>query len=166
MGPVVGLAPLLVAATILLGGCSSPTPERRHDPAAAEELQSIVHAATSAAHEGYFAEATAELDRLEASVTAALSRGEITDARFEAIMIAIALVRADLESALAEIAAEPHEATASEKDGTTEPTPVDPPDATTDGTVADGTAGTAAEPGNGRGAPGEPGPPDDRGKRD
>lgn len=156
-GPAAGLASLVVAATVVLGGCSATAPERRYDPDAAERLQSIVHAATSAAHDGAYTDAVAELDRLEATATGAYSRGEIAEAHFEAIMIAVALVRADLESALAASAGQPSEAIV-----------VDPPSSTTEGTASDGTVidGTTTEPGSGRGSPGEPGRPDDRGKRD
>ncbi len=121
-GPATGLASLVVAATVVLGGCSATAPDRRYDPDAAEQLQSIVHAATSAAHDGAYADAAAELDRLEATATGAFSRGEIAEAHFETIMIAVALVRADLETALSTSAGQPGEAAV-----------VDPPASTTDG---------------------------------
>lgn len=151
---------VLVAAVLALGACSSQAPDRRYDPEAAEQLQSLVHSATSAAHEGDFAEAAAQLDELEAAATAALSRHEITDARFEAIMIAIALVRSDLELELA-AAEQPTKQSGSApggSSGTSSETADEPDPSTTDD--------SSTTRGNGRGAPAEPGPRDDRGKRD
>lgn len=161
-----GLVTVLVTAALALGACSSPSPDRRYDPEAAEQLQSLVLSATSAAHEGDFSRAAAHLDELETAATAALARHEITEARFEAIMIAMALVRSDLELELA----------AAER-----PTATEQPTEQS-GSASGGSSGTTSEPadeldssmtddssttrGNGRGTPADPGPPDDRGKRD
>jgi hypothetical protein len=88
------LPALLVVA---LAGCAPTSAPSTFASSAAPQLQSVVLAVTEAAHAGDFAAAAAHLDALEASTIAAFARGEVSEARFDAIMMAIALVRGDLE---------------------------------------------------------------------
>jgi outer membrane receptor protein involved in Fe transport len=89
----------------LLAGCSTPP---SYDPEAAERLQQHVLAVSTSAAAGDWGGAQTRLAELEASATTALARGTITQARFDAIVSALALVRADLEAEIA--AAEQREA--------------------------------------------------------
>ncbi|GAA1689314.1 hypothetical protein GCM10009792_06840 [Microcella alkalica] len=161
---------LVLAFALTLAGCAPSSPARTYSPTAASELQSVVLSLSEAASVGDHAAAAGSLDQLEAATIAAFSRGELSDARFDAIMAAIALVRDDLETALAREA----EAT---REPAPSPSPTDSGAGTSSGstgtggstggsTGTSGSSGGEAEPGNGngRGNGGEPGPPDDRGK--
>ena len=141
-------AAVILALAIGLAGCSSPESSRTYTPTAANELQSVVLEISEAASVDDFAAAAGSLDQLEAAAVAAFARGEISNARYDAIMVAIRLVRSDLDTAIAQ-----------EVEETRDPTPTPEPAEADPGTSGD-TGGT----GNGRGNPGEPGPPDDRGK--
>lgn len=159
-------AAVILALAIGLTGCSSSEPSRTYTPTAANELQSVVLEISEAASVDDFAAAAGSLDRLEAAAVAAFARGEISNARYDAIMVAIRLVRSDLETAIAQEVEETRDPTP-----TPEPAEADPGTAgSTGGTgsnsggTGDDTGGNGNGNGNGRGNPGEPGPPDDRGK--
>ena len=163
-------AAVLLALAIGLAGCSATESSRTYTPTAANELQSVVLEISEAASADDYAAAAGSLDELEAAAVAAFARGEISNARYDAIMVAIRLVRSDLETAIAQQVEETRDPTP-----TPEPAEAEPG---TSGGSAGGTGGTGGGTtsgddsssdtgngnGNGRGNPGEPGPPDDRGK--
>ncbi|KRF31057.1 hypothetical protein [Yonghaparkia sp. Soil809] len=164
-------AAVILALAIGLAGCASDEPERVYTPRAANELQSVVLEISEAASIADYAAAAGSLDELEAATIAAFARGELSSARYDAIMVAIGLVRSDLEVAIQQEAEatreptptpEPVDAGSGTIGGTTGGTTVGT-GATTDGGTS-GSTGTGTGNGNGRGNPGEPGPPDDRGK--
>lgn len=160
-----GRAAVILALAIGLAGCSSTEPSRTYAPTAANELQSVVLEVSEAASVDDFAAAAGSLDELEAAAVAAFARGEISNARYEAIMVGIRLVRSDLDTAIAQEVEETRDPTP-----TPEPAEADPgtgggtTGGTSGGTTSGGTSGDTGDTGNGRGNPGEPGPPDDRGK--
>jgi ABC-type transporter Mla subunit MlaD len=101
------LATGLVACALVLTGCAAAS-----DPAAtasaspysstvASELQSGVLSVTSSAAGGDPTAALARLDELAATLADARARGAVTIARFDSITASMALVRADLEAAIA-----------------------------------------------------------------
>ncbi len=163
---------LVLAGTLGLGlgGCAADAQRSTFEPTAASQLQSAVLAVTEASSEGDLAAAAGELDELEAAAIAAYARGDMSDTRFDAIMVAIGLVRNDLQAALAASAEQTPEPVA----------PVNPeaPSSDSGATGGDGTEGAGTSSGstdpappdqdssNGRGNPGVPGPPDDKGKKD
>jgi colicin import membrane protein len=94
---------LMLAGALALSGCSSPanTSANAYPPATAQALQSQVLAVSQTAADGDFAGSLTVLDELDASVKDALARGTIGKDRYASISAAIALVRSDLESAVA-----------------------------------------------------------------
>lgn len=101
------LAAGMLACALVLTGCATgntpgatPTPSR-YSSTVASELQSGVLSITSAAAGGDPAGALNRLDELAATLADARARGTVTTARFNSIMASIALVRADLEAAVA-----------------------------------------------------------------
>lgn len=164
-------AAVILALAIGLTGCSGTESSRTYSPTAANELQSVVLEISVAASDEDFAAAAGSLDELEATAVAAFSRGEISNARYDAIMVAIRLVRSDLETVIAQeveqtrepaAPAEPAEADPGTSGGDTGGT--GGTGGTSGGTTSGDSGGDTGGNGNGRGNPGEPGPPDDRGK--
>ncbi|KRF31059.1 hypothetical protein [Yonghaparkia sp. Soil809] len=96
LGEALGAGAIVLA---LLAGCAQAP---AYDPATAERLQQHVLAVSDASAAGDWATTTTRLLELEASASTALARGEITQERFDAIMSALALVRADIDAAVAE----------------------------------------------------------------
>ncbi|KQV24770.1 hypothetical protein [Yonghaparkia sp. Root332] len=96
LGEALGAGAIVLA---LLAGCARAP---AYDPATAERLQQHVLAVSDASAAGDWATTTTRLLELEASASTALARGEITQERFDAIMSALALVRADIDAAVAE----------------------------------------------------------------
>lgn len=92
----------VVLTTGLLAGCAGGS---SYDSETAARLQEQVLVVSTTSAEGDWAGASTALLELEASAATALARGEITQERFDAIMAALALVRADIEAAVAEQAA-------------------------------------------------------------
>ncbi|GAA1689331.1 hypothetical protein GCM10009792_06860 [Microcella alkalica] len=82
----------------LLAGC---VPGSSYDADTAAQLQQHVLAVSDASAAGDWATTRTRLLELEASASTALARGEITQQRFDAIMSALALVRADVDAAIA-----------------------------------------------------------------
>ncbi len=160
-------AAVILALAIGLAGCSATESSRTYTPTAANELQSVVLEISEAASVDDYAAAAGSLDELEAAAVSAFARGEISNARYDAIMVAIRLVRSDLDTAISQ-----------EVEETRDPTPTPEPAEADPGTTGGSTGGTGGSTGgttsggsgsdtgngNGRGNPGEPGPPDDRGK--
>jgi hypothetical protein len=91
-----------LALTISLAGCTAPSAP--YGPATAAALQAQVLTVSQAATTDPAAALT-RLDELAASADDAFARGTVTSARHTSILAAIALVRADLESAVAAAAA-------------------------------------------------------------
>jgi hypothetical protein len=97
----------IVAFALVLTGCAtSGTPgatptASRYSSTIASELQSGVLSVTSSAAGGDPAGALNRLDELTATLADARARGTVTAARFDSIMSSIALVRTDLEAAVA-----------------------------------------------------------------
>lgn len=95
---------IATAATVaLLTGCA---PQAAYEPETAERLQSQVLAVSTSTAEGDWAGASTRLMELEASTAEALARGEITQARHDAILAALQLVRSDVEAAIAQAEAD------------------------------------------------------------
>jgi hypothetical protein len=82
----------------LLAGCSAPA---AYDADTADRLQQHVLAVSTSAAAGDWSAAQTRVAELEATAATALARGTITQARFDAIVSALALVRVDLEAAIA-----------------------------------------------------------------
>ena len=103
----VGIATMIVGALILAGCAASPTPHAAtstppsYAPAAVARLQAGVLSVATTAADGDAASALTRLDDLAALAGTARASGEITVARLQAITESIALVRADLEAAVA-----------------------------------------------------------------
>lgn len=81
-----------------LVGCAAET---TYHPDAAERMQGRVHAASVAAQAGDHAAVLDSLATLEVELHDALAREQVTQARFDAVTAAIALVRTDVEAAIA-----------------------------------------------------------------
>lgn len=96
-----------ITMALLLGGCS--TSGENYDNDAATRLQERVAVATSSAAAGNHATSLTALAELEVELRDALARGLITQERFDSITAAIALVRADLDAAIAETTPPPEE---------------------------------------------------------
>ncbi len=89
-------AALVIAASLVLAGCAGSG----YDAETALGLQERVAAVSTAAAGGDWSTTETELMELETAAQTALARGEITQARADAIAAAIALVRADVTAAL------------------------------------------------------------------
>ncbi|MCU1505822.1 MAG: hypothetical protein JWP05_791 [Microbacteriaceae bacterium] len=94
-----GALALLLAGALVLSGCSSQS--TGYPAATAQALQSQVLAVSQSSAGGDFAGSLTILDELDVSVKDALARGTISKDRYTSISAAIALVRSDLESAVA-----------------------------------------------------------------
>jgi len=129
-----------LAVAVVLSGCASPADD--YGQGTAERLQAAVLQVTDAAASGDFTEALTSVAELEVTLADARARGDVTEERFESISAAIALVRTDLEAAIAAEAPEPEQ-----------PAGVDDPG--------------VDDPGEDNGGPGKngKGPKDDKGKK-
>lgn len=137
------LAAASVAVVIGLAGCAGGTePDPTAAQAASYRAQVVAIAETSA--RGEYPEALAALDAFEAELDAAVADGEVDGDREQRIREAIALVRADLEAAIAETA-EP------EPEPQPEPEPTAPPaDEGTDGGSGPGNSDEGKSKGKGK----------------
>jgi ATP/maltotriose-dependent transcriptional regulator MalT len=90
---------LMLAASLALSGCSSQN--NGYPTATAQALQAQVLAVSQGSADGDFSGSLSMLDDLDTSVQKALDRGTISQERYTSITAAIALVRGDLESAVA-----------------------------------------------------------------
>ena len=88
-------------AALTLSGCAAQPEPSPYATAAAADLQQTVLHVTEAAGDGEYAAASTRLDELEVAAKVAHARGELTEARRDSILAAIALVRADLERLIA-----------------------------------------------------------------
>lgn len=98
----VRLVTAVAASALLLSGCAAPNQPNPYATATAADLQQSVLHVTEAAGDGDLAAALTRLHELEVSTKVAHARGELTLARQDSILSAIALVRADLEAMIAE----------------------------------------------------------------
>lgn len=96
----------MLVGALMLAGCvgnsvpaATPTVSS-YSSAAASRLQSAVLSVSSAAANGDPAAALARLDELTVTLADARARGEVSTARLDSISAAMALVRADLQSAI------------------------------------------------------------------
>lgn len=96
----------VMACALMLTGCvgtgvpaATPTVSS-YSSAAASRLQSAALSVSSAAASGDPAAALARLDELTVTLADARARGEVSTARLDSISAAMALVRADLQSAI------------------------------------------------------------------
>lgn len=90
------LAPAMAA--LLLAGCASD-----YGAQTAAELQARVVTVTDASAAGDWLTASTAVDELAADAADARAEGLITEARYDRIMAAIELVRAELEAAIAAV---------------------------------------------------------------
>ena len=102
----VTLVSAMLVGALMLAGCvgnsvpaATPTVSS-YSSAAASRLQSAVLSVSSAAANGDPAAALARLDELTVTLADARARGEVSTARLDSISAAMALVRADLQSAI------------------------------------------------------------------
>ena len=95
-------AVIALSSALLMTGCAAQNEPNPYATATAAELQQTVLHVTDAAGDGDFAAARTRLDELEVAAKVAHARGELTEARQNSILAAIALVRADLERLIAE----------------------------------------------------------------
>lgn len=138
------LAAASVAVVVGLAGCAAGTePDPTVAQAASYRAQVVAIAETSA--RGEYPEALAALDAFEAELDAAVADGEVDGDREQRIRDAVALVRADLEAAIAETA-EPEP----EPDPEPEPEPEPAPPPADDGADDDSGPGNSDE-GKGKG---------------
>jgi len=97
----------VLACALVLTGCSAgsepaaTSTASTYSSSVASELQARVLAVTSSAAGGDPTAALNRLDELTATLADARARGAVTTARFYSIATSIALVRADLEAAVA-----------------------------------------------------------------
>jgi hypothetical protein len=90
------LAVVAVATMLTFTSCASP-----YDQATKDDLREGVIAVSQASAAGDWLGAIARLDELAAEVSAAREAGKVDDARFDSIVAAMELVRADLDLAVA-----------------------------------------------------------------
>ena len=88
----------MLALSLALGGCAQ---QPDYEPAAADRLQAEVLELSTAAASGDHAAALTSLAELDADARDALARKQISAERYDSIAAAAALVRADLEAAIA-----------------------------------------------------------------
>ena len=92
------VAAVVLSAGVVLSGCAQAP---SFDPDAAATFQERVLEVSTAASTAEFDAALQKVAELEVEVKDALARGLITPERYDSILAAIALVRADLEAAIA-----------------------------------------------------------------
>ena len=93
-------AAAVLAVTLMLAGCAGQTSD--YDSKAADRLQSEVLEVSQLAAAADYSAAMLGLAELEAELKDALARGAITAERYESVMAALTLVRADLQAAIDE----------------------------------------------------------------
>lgn len=99
------ILPVALAVALVLGGCAAQEPG--YDVDAAEHLQSEVLEVSELSAAADYPAALLALTELEVSLKDARARGELTEERYESILAAAAMVRTDLEAAIAAQAPEP-----------------------------------------------------------
>jgi hypothetical protein len=87
-----------VAVSLCLSGCAGQASDYGHE--IADRLQTEVLEVSQLAAATDYAGAIVSLDELEARLKDARARGDVTDARYESVTAALALVRADLQAAI------------------------------------------------------------------
>jgi len=97
--PRVVLASVLFAVAVGLSGCAPQTAD--YGAELAGELQGEVLEVSQLAADADFDSALLALDELEVALKDARARGLLTEERYESILAATALVRSDLEAAIA-----------------------------------------------------------------
>jgi hypothetical protein len=95
------LAVGLVTCSLVLSGCGAAEPDPYPSATAAELQQAVLHV-TRAANEQEHEAALVRLEELAVATKVAHARGELTEAREDSILSALALVRTDLERLIAE----------------------------------------------------------------
>lgn len=95
------VAASVLAIALLLSGCA-PSPTSEYSDETASALQAGVLEVTETSAAGDYEAAMVRLDELEASLKDALAKGTVTTQRYESVLAAIALVRADLTAELAQ----------------------------------------------------------------
>jgi hypothetical protein len=119
------LAAASVAVVAGLAGCAAEA-QPELTTAQAQAFRSQVVAIADTSSRGEYAEALAALDALQAEVDRAVADGELVSDREQQIREAMALVRTDLETAIAAVA-EPEPAPEPEPEPAPEPAPAPPP---------------------------------------
>lgn len=158
------LAGVLLAAAVILAGCTPPATT----PTA---WQQTVQSVASQASTGDYASALATLDALEAEVVARRDAGEITAQEADGILSRIATVRADLSSLVPAptptptptVESTPEQPAVTDDDTTDDGGTVDPGDTGPGGQDPDKDRGKEKGPGKENGGPGGGGGP---GKKD
>jgi hypothetical protein len=142
------LAAASVAVIAGLAGCAAePEPDLTAAQAQAFRTQVVAIADTSS--RGEYAEALAALDALQAEVDRAVADGELVSDREQQIRAAMALVRTDLETAIAETPAEPQPEPEPEPEP--EPAPAPPPADDDDDDSGPGNSDQGKSKGKGKG---------------
>ncbi len=94
-----------LAFVVALSGCAAERSSYDHETAAL--LQDEVLEISQLSAEAEFASALLALTELEVTVKDVRARGLVTEERYESILAAVALVRADLEAAIAAVTPSP-----------------------------------------------------------
>ena len=92
------LAAAVLAVTLALTGCAAQEPD--YDPKVADRLQAEVLEVSQLSAAADYSAAMLALAELEVELKDALARGAITAERYESVMAALNLVRADLQAAI------------------------------------------------------------------
>ncbi|HEU4807242.1 MAG TPA: hypothetical protein VFT01_03200 [Homoserinimonas sp.] len=110
------LASIVFVFAITVAGCAPQQTD--YDPDIADRLQGEVLEVSQLSANADFTSALLGLSELEVELKDARARGLLTEERYESIMAALALVRADLEAAIAAQAPSPApESEGGEEDG-------------------------------------------------
>jgi hypothetical protein len=142
------LAAASVAVVVGLAGCAAE-PEPDLTTAQAQAFRSQVVAIADTSSRGEYAEALAALDALQAEVDRAVADGELVSDREQQIRAAMALVRTDLETAIAETPVEPQPEPEPEPEP--EPAPAPPPADDDDDDSGPGNSDQGKSKGKGKG---------------
>ena len=96
------ISPVIVAISVLIAlsltGCAQQPSD--YGQAVAERLQEQVLAVSTSAADAELEAAVVALNELDVELKDALARGDISEARYDSITAAAALVRSDLDAAI------------------------------------------------------------------
>lgn len=96
------ISPVIVAISVLIAlsltGCAQQPSD--YGQAVAERLQEQVLAVSTSAADAELEAAVVALNELDVELKDALARGDISEARYDSIAAAAALVRSDLDAAI------------------------------------------------------------------
>ena len=109
------VAAVAVAVSLSLTGCAGQQTD--YGPEAADRLQAEVLEVSQLAAGADYTAAMVSLSELEVELKGARARGDVTDERYESVMAALALVRADLQAAIDAATPDPPVSSGDDDDG-------------------------------------------------